>query len=149
MGMGDKGVGNVKRLFPCSELQQLFGFGHHQKLISIADAVGVEGPCAVLHFLGAEGAVHVFINVIEAHAIGGETHYSPKLLLQLSHRLVQTDAHLLHFVLTVNQYICMKLGPQVNLSQWLQLPVLGHQTVVPSNRESTQTQCPKDSPKPS
>lgn len=40
--------------------------------------------------------------------------------------------YLLHFFLTVDLHPRTAAGAEVNLSEWLQLPILGYETVVPT-----------------
>lgn len=68
------------------------GLGHHQYFITVLDAVGVESPGVVPHFLRTEGAA--LVDVIEPHAVGGQLDHRCQLLLQLSYCLVQTDVQL-------------------------------------------------------
>lgn len=66
--------------------------GHHQYFIPILNAVGMENPGVVPHFLRTKGAA--LVNVIEPHAIGGQLDHCCQLLLQFSYRLVQADVQL-------------------------------------------------------
>lgn len=68
------------------------GLGHHHQFVAILDAVRVQNPGVVLHLLRAEGAA--LVDVIEPHAVGGQTDHSRQLLLQLGHSLIQADVHL-------------------------------------------------------
>lgn len=52
----------------------------------------MQDPGVVLHLLRAESAA--LVDVIEPHAVGGQTHHRRQLLPQLGHRLIQADVHL-------------------------------------------------------
>lgn len=49
---------------------------------------------------------------------------------------IKRFAHLLHFSFTVNLHMSMVARSEVNLSQWFQLPILGHQGMVSSEAKS-------------
>ena len=71
-----------------------FCLGHHQDLVPVADAVGVQRPRAVLHLLWAEHAAKVLVDVVDPHVVGGQLDHLLQLLLQFRHRLVQAHVHL-------------------------------------------------------
>lgn len=66
--------------------------GHNKYLIPVLDAVRVQSPGVVLHFLWTKGAA--LVDVIEPHAVSGQLDHCSQLLLQLCYGLVQTDPQL-------------------------------------------------------
>lgn len=84
---------NRNRAASCSpQSGSSLGFRHHQDLISILDAVGVQCSSVVLHFLWTKGAV--LVDVVKSHAFGGQLDHFGQLLPQLCYRLVQADTKL-------------------------------------------------------
>lgn len=109
-------------------------FGDNEDLVTVADGVGVQSPGAALELLGSQHVTHLPVDVEEAHAVGGQLQQRSQLLLQVAHRLLQTQADRLH-PLTPTHVHGGAARSQVHLSQRRQLSVLGHQDVVPARRQ--------------
>lgn len=108
----------------------VFLFEHHQDLVAVLDAVGVKRPEAALQLLGSEHGAHLFVDVEEADAVGGQLQQSLQLLLQVAHRLLQAEGDRLHPVPPADLHHGAARA-QVHFGERGQVAVFGHKGVVP------------------
>lgn len=102
----------------------------------------MESPAAALQLLRSEDGAHFLADVEEPDPVGGQLEQSLELLLQVAHRLLETEADGLHPLAPANVHRGAA-GAQVYLRQWSQLAILGYEDVVPKEerRASSQPSC--------
>lgn len=96
----------------------------------------MEGPAAPLQLLGSQDRTHLPVDVEEPDPIGGQLQQSFKLLLQVAHRLLQTETDGLHSLTPANVHHGTA-GAQVHLGQRGQVTVLGYEDVVPARKQGS------------
>lgn len=96
----------------------------------------MEGPAAAPQLLGSQDRTHLPVDVEEPDPVGGQLQQSFKLLLQVAHRLLQTETDGLHSLAPANVHRGTA-GAQVHLRQRGQGTVLGYEDVVPARKRGS------------